>query len=270
MSNSRPIGIFDSGLGGLSVWRKVRELLPHESIFYFADSGNCPYGPQSHATIQEMCEGVVRYLLDQKCKLIIVACNTATAAAIDSLRTQFPVPFVGMEPAVKPAALQSKTGCIGVLATEGTFKGELYQRTVAAYAKEIKLISQIGYGLVELVEKGQLEGPEVDKLLLPYLQPMLDQNIDQLVLGCTHYPFLAPAMQRLTGPDVKIVDPAPAVAKQVKKVMEDENLVASDDSKTVYQFATSGDKKILESFLHALSIPEPIIAEYEEGPPILS
>ena len=214
------IGIFDSGIGGLSVWRKVKELLPDEDYLYFADSLHCPYGLKSDEFIATRAGKITGFLADRGADLVIVACNTATAAAIDRLRSQFTIPFVGMEPAIKPAILETKSGVVGVLATAVTFTGRLYHNTLEQYTagENIKVIEQVGYGLVEAVEQGKTSEPETISLLHRYLDPMLEAGADHIVLGCTHYPFLAPEMEKIVKGRATIVDPAAAVARQAAKL----------------------------------------------------
>jgi len=226
MHDSRPIGFFDSGVGGLTVWREVTALLPRESTVYVADSAHCPYGSKTRDEVVALSRRCVEMLLDESCKLVVVACNTATAAAIDTLRETYPVPFVGMEPAVKPAALNSKTGVIGVLATEGTFNGRLFKETSARFADSATMEVCVGNDLVELVESGKADDEETCRVLERLLRPMLDKNIDHLVLGCTHFPFLRPQIQRIVGDRVTIVDPAPAVARQVERRLTENGILS--------------------------------------------
>ncbi|MDX2283724.1 MAG: glutamate racemase [Bacteroidia bacterium] len=244
-----PVGIFDSGLGGLSVWREVRKLLPHEPLIYYADSARCPYGPRPAAEIRQFSGEITRWLLDRGCKLIVVACNTATAAAISWLREQFEVEFVGMEPAVKPAAAHTRTGHIGILATRGTFGGAHFQRAVERFAAGVEVHVQPGDGLVELVEQGRLDGPETEALLRRYLEPMLGAGCDQIVLGCTHYPFLLPAIRRIAGPEVQLIDPAPAVARRVRELLHARGLEAPADAGPLLEAFTSGDPASFASVL---------------------
>jgi glutamate racemase len=237
-----PIGLFDSGVGGLSVWREVVKLLPCEHTVYYADSAYCPYGQKSSGEIIERSDRIMDFLTGQhQCKLIVVACNTATAAAIDHLRAAYPLPFVGMEPAVKPAALHSVTGVVGVLATQGTFKGRLYHETLERFAGHVQIIEQPGDGLVELVESGHTGGEEAQTLLEKYIRPMLQANIDHLVLGCTHYPFLIPAIRKITGNRVTILDSAPAVAQRVKFLLSQDRLLNVSGDKARHEFFSSGD-----------------------------
>ena len=218
--HAAPIGIFDSGLGGLSVWREAVKLLPNHSIEYVSDNAWCPYGPRPAEEVIVRTKAISRFLLQQGCGIIVVACNTATAAAIDALRQTFSIPFVGMEPAVKPAVLHSKSGVVGVLATRGTFQGRLYQETSQRFAADVRVMEQVGDGLVELIEQGLIDSPQMQKLLRTYIEPMMEANADHLVLGCTHYPFLIPAIRQIVGDRMAIVDPAPAVARQLCAVLE--------------------------------------------------
>ncbi|MDX2245413.1 MAG: glutamate racemase [Bacteroidia bacterium] len=240
--NPSPIGIFDSGLGGLSVWKEVKKICPSESLIYYADSGNCPYGNRPAEEIIRLSAAITEFLLDKGCKLIVVACNTATSAAIQYLRAHFEVPFVGIEPALKPAATLTRTGHIGVLATRGTFAGEHYRRTREKFASDIAVHIQVGEGLVELVENHQTDTPEAEKLVRQYLEPMLEAKVDQIVLGCTHYPFLLPVMQKIAGERANILNPAPAVAQQVKRLLEKHKIAAPENSEAVYTFFSSGER----------------------------
>lgn len=235
-----PIGIFDSGLGGLSVWKACKDLLPQESFVYFADQTNCPYGPRPQHEIKELCHRIVKSLLANQAKLIVVACNTATAAAIKDLRKQYSLPFVGMEPAIKPAAAQSISKTIGILATEGTLKGDLFQHTKARYAEDVEVILQVGHGLVELVETGKTRGKEAEQLLEKFLLPMKARGLDQLVLGCTHYPFLTESIRKILGPGTDILDPAPAVAKQMKRILSAQGLLNPNKQQGTDLFYTNG------------------------------
>jgi glutamate racemase len=241
-----PMGIFDSGVGGLSIFQEIAKLLPSESIQYFADTKHCPYGERDPLEVGKFCNAITHFLLQKGCKIIVVACNTATAMAIDSLRHDFPnTPFVGMEPAIKPAALQSHTKAVGVLATAGTFHGRLFQNTRKRFASEVRVHTAVGTGLVELVEAGRADSPETDTLLRQYLSPMLDAGIDRLVLGCTHYAFLREPIQRITGDRVKLVTPGAAVARRVRQLLQERNLLADSPSTAQYEFYASGATNIL-------------------------
>jgi glutamate racemase len=235
------IGIFDSGIGGLSVLREIAALLPRERLCYIADAAHCPYGARPVGEVRELSLSIVKFLIEKNCKLIVVACNTATAAAIDALRKTFPrMPFVGMEPAVKPAAAQSKTRSVGILATAGTLRGRLFKQTKARYAADVKLHIVAGNGLVELVEQGREDSPEALALLHTYLQPMLDDNVDELVLGCTHYPFLQGSIEKVTQGRMVVVNPAPAVAAQVKRLLEQNSLLCGEAAQPFYEFLSTG------------------------------
>jgi glutamate racemase len=235
------IGIFDSGVGGLSVWREVARRFPTENLIYFADQAHVPYGPQPMSQVREYATAITRFLLERGARLIVVACNTASAAALYHLRAAFPqVPFVGMEPAVKPAAENSRNGVIGVIATPATFQGELFASLIERFAGGVQVLTQVCPGLVEAVEAGDLDSPAVEALLRDCLTPLVAAGIDTLVLGCTHYPFLAPVIARVVGPEVNIIDPAPAVARQVGRVLARRGwLAGSVESRRV--FYTSGD-----------------------------
>jgi len=219
------IGIFDSGSGGLSVLRELRKTLPEERYLYFADNAHCPYGGKSVEYIRERARAITDILLGLGADIIVVACNTATAAAIATLRAEYPgVPFIGMEPAVKPAALGTRSGVIGVLATAGTLKGSKYLKTRGLYEDDVKIAEHVGQGFVELVENGILDGPEAEETVRASLQPLLDEGADTIVLGCTHYPFLQPLIERIAGAGVRVIDPAPAVARQTAKVLRERRI----------------------------------------------
>ena len=219
------IGIFDSGAGGLSVYRELVKALPLERYLYFSDNAHCPYGEKTAAYIQERGRTITEVLLGLGADIIVVACNTATAAAIATLRAEYPgVPFIGMEPAVKPAALGTRSGVIGVLATAGTLKGSKYLNTRGLYQDNVKIVEHVGQGFVELVENGILDGPEAEATVRASLQPLLDAGADTIVLGCTHYPFLQPLIERLAGPEVKVIDPAPAVARQTVRILQERGI----------------------------------------------
>jgi glutamate racemase len=216
-----PIGVFDSGVGGLSVLRAIRQQLPAVPVIFLADQAHVPYGPRSLEQVRLFSEAITRYLLGRGCKLIVVACNTASAAALHFLRQKFTdTPFVGMEPAVKPAAEQTRTGVVGVLATPATFQGALYASVVERFANGVTLLPHTCPGLVAQIEAGQLDTPQTRLILEDALMPMLAQGIDTVVLGCTHYPFVIPLIQEITGPGVRVIDPAPAVARQAGRVLE--------------------------------------------------
>ena len=213
------IGIFDSGVGGLSVCRQVAQQLPAENLIYFADQAHVPYGPRSMSQIRQYATAITHFLLGQGARVIVVACNTASAAALYHLRAAFPhVPFVGMEPAVKPAAESSRNGVIGVIATPATFQGELFASLIERFASDVQVLTQVCPGLVDAVEAGEWDAPATEALLRDCLDPLIQAGIDTLVLGCTHYPFLTAVISRVVGPHVNIIDPAPSVARQVARV----------------------------------------------------
>ena len=223
------IGIFDSGSGGLSVYREIVKLLPKERYVYFSDNAHCPYGEKTAEYIQERGRIITEILLGLGADIIVVACNTATAAAIATLRAEYPaVPFIGMEPAVKPAALGTETGVIGVLATAGTLKGSKYLNTRGRFEDDVRIVEHVGEGFVELVENGILDGPEAYATVRASLQPLLDAGADRIVLGCTHYPFLRPVIEAIAGPGVQVIDPAPAVARQTVRVLSERGIPASE------------------------------------------
>lgn len=242
--NDAPIGIYDSGLGGLTVWREVRRALPGESLVYLGDGKNCPYGSRPREEIVRLADQAVATLVAQGCKMVVVACNTATAAAIDFLRDKYAaLPIVGMEPAVKPACLATRSGVVGVLATERSLDGDLFRRTAARYGEGIEVVAMPGSGFVELVESDLEASPEAEACVRRAVGPMLARGADQIVLGCTHYPFLLPVLERVVaGHGVTIVDPSPAVARRVVQLLDRFGLRALADSRPVYSFLTFADE----------------------------
>lgn len=251
--SNNPIGVFDSGVGGLSVLREVRALMPQENIIYFGDQGHVPYGPRPMKQIQDFSEGITRFLLAQNAKIIVVACNTASAAALKYLRETFPdVQFVGMEPAVKPAAEKTQTGKVGVLATPATFQGALYASVVERFANGVELFQNTCSGLVQQIERGNLNGDDTKKILEDALHPMLEKNIDTVVLGCTHYPFVIPLIERIVGEKVRVIDPAPSVAKQVKRLVEAGEMANQSGQDGKVRFITSGEADSVKSIIKVL------------------
>ena len=244
MANNAPIGIYDSGLGGLTVWREVRRLLPHETLVYLGDGKNCPYGSRPKEEIRGLADAAVGTLVAAGCKLVVVACNTATAAAIDFLRAKYaPLPIVGMEPAVKPACLATRSGVVGVLATERSLDGDLFRRTAARYGRGIEVLTVPGRGFVELVEQNREQTPEAEACVRAAVGGMLDRGVDQIVLGCTHYPFLLPVLDRvLAGRDVTVVDPSPAVARRVAQLLDEYGLRTADEGAGSCRFMTFADE----------------------------
>ena len=241
-----PIGFFDSGIGGTSIWKEVVTLLPNENTIYLADSKNAPYGQKSKEKIIEFSIKNTELLLNHNAKIIVVACNTATTNAISILRDKYKIPFIGIEPAIKPAGLITKTKKIGILATKGTLNSELFENTSGQLDPEIEIIEQVGTGLVELIESGNIDSQEMDELLLEYLQPMREQNIDALVLGCTHYPYLIPKIRKITGNDIKIIDSGEAVARQTKNILDIKDRLHKEKRQTSHQFFINQDKDVLE------------------------
>lgn len=243
------IGIFDSGVGGLSVFREIRKLLPEERYIYYSDNAHCPYGEKSREYIIDRAREITRLLLSEGADIIVVACNTATAAAIATLREEFQIRFIGMEPAVKPAAMSTKTGVVGVLATAGTLKADKYLNTREKWAEGVKIAEHVGQGFVELVEKGCTSGPEAEGVVTESLKPLLDEGADRIVLGCTHYPFLSETISKTAaiiapGRDIKVIDPAPAVAKHLLEIMKENRLIKKDGFNIVLK--SSGDDSILQ------------------------
>ncbi|WP_224483936.1 glutamate racemase [Robertkochia aurantiaca] len=247
--NPNPIGVFDSGIGGLTIWKEINELLPFESTIYLADSANAPYGERSPEAILELSRANTRRLMDLGCKLIVVACNTATTNAIEELRAEFSVPFIGIEPAIKPAGLQSRSGTIGVLATRGTLASSLFSKTARTYLKDIQIIQQYGDGLVPLIESDQIESDTMTLLLNRYLQPMIRSGADHVVLGCTHYPLLTERIKRIMPEGITIVDSGKPVARQTLNVLRSYDLLSGLSNEPVHRFLTSGDPVLLKRFL---------------------
>ncbi len=246
---NRPVAVFDSGVGGLSVLRHLRIHLPDETLIYLADQANVPYGSRSLAEIRAFSEAITRYLLELDAKMIVVACNTASGAALTYLRQTFPgVPFVGMEPAVKPAAQQTKSGKVGVLATTGTFESQRYEALMARFAQGVDVFENPCRGLVDLIESGNLDGAETETLLRTCVTPMLAEEIDTLVLGCTHYPFVRPLLEKIVGPDVMIIDPAPAVARQTVRLLRQNELLADSPALNPVVAVTTGEAAQLDRF----------------------
>ena len=248
------IGIFDSGSGGLSVLKEIRKVLPSAHYIYYSDNAYCPYGEKSQEFIRDRARAVTRLLLDKGAELVVVACNTATGAAIATLREEFDIPFVGMEPAVKPAALGTRSGVVGVLATAGTLKASKYLKTKGLYQDAVRIEEHVGEGFVQLVERSELDGPEAERVVRASLQPLLDAGADTIVLGCTHYPFLRPVIERIAGPDVRVIDPAPAVARQVLRILEHcpSPSPAGESSDGTLELLSSGDPSTLHRLAESL------------------
>lgn len=247
MSNTNPIGLFDSGVGGTSIWSAIHQLMPSEDTIYLADSKNAPYGIKSKEEIIALSIKNTEFLLERNAKIVVVACNTATTNAIKELRAKYDVPFIGIEPAIKPAALHSKTQKIGILATKGTLSSELFNKAVEIYHDTV-IIEQIGHGLVELIEAGHLDSIEMDRLLRSYVEPMIEENIDYLVLGCSHYPYLIPQLKKILPENIQIIDSGEAVAKQTYNVLKANTaLNLSGFGQAI--FYTNGNPKVLDGIL---------------------
>ena len=272
------IGIFDSGIGGLSVFREIYKLLPRQRYAYYADSAHCPYGGKSREYVENRARSITDFLLEKGADIIVVACNTATAAAIATLRNEYSDPkneevrqkvlrltsgrrdhikFIGMEPAVKPASEHTETGVIGVLATAGTLSGNKYKTTRETFAKGVTVVEHVGEGFVELVEKGLTSGPEAESTVSNSVMPLLKSGADTIVLGCTHYPFLSETISKIAGPDIKIIDPAPAVARHLVEIMNEEGIQENEIQITQMpdvSLYTSGNLQSLETAFSRLSI----------------
>lgn len=248
MTNNNPIGLFDSGIGGTSIWSAIHDLLPNEDSIYLADSKNAPYGQKSKEEIIYLSCKNTEFLLEQNCKIVVVACNTATTNAIKELRAKYDVPFIGIEPAIKPAALNSQQHIIGILATKGTLNSELFHQTVQQF-QNTKIIEQIGHGLVPLIENGDINTPEMNQLLHDYLNPMIEANIDYLVLGCSHYPYLIPQIKKILPNHIKIIDSGEAVARQTKKILVENVGLSQDTKKGKAIFYTNANPKVLSDIL---------------------
>jgi len=227
-TSASPIGVFDSGVGGISVLKHIHTLLPNEDLMYVADSKFAPYGNKTPEFIQERAVWIADFLIAKGAKALVVACNTATAAAVDLLRQKYHLPIIGMEPAVKPAAAASKTGVIGVLATSGTLKSAQFAALLEHYGQQVEVVTQACHGLVECVERGELDSTATQDLLASYVQPLIAAGADTIVLGCTHYPFVRPLIENLVGDDVVLIDTGAAVAKELKRRLEDARLLNAE------------------------------------------
>lgn len=244
---NRPIGIFDSGLGGISVWQALHDALPYESLIYLGDGARCPYGSRSREEVLQYTEEAVERLLAEGCKMIVVACNTATAVAIAYLREKYPtIPFVGLEPAVKPAALSTKSGVIGVLATKRSLEGDHFRRAEAKYGAEVSILKAVGEGFVEAVENNEEHTAETAELIRKIVTPLVEGGADKIVLGCTHYPFLREEIAQVVGDGVEIIDSSEAVARRVLALLEENDIVAEEGAAPEYRFLTFADESYAE------------------------
>ncbi|MFV1949927.1 MAG: glutamate racemase [Anaerolineales bacterium] len=249
------IGIFDSGVGGLSVLREIRDQYPGEDLIYIADQIHVPYGTRSRQQVLEYSEGIIRFLIREDVKIIVLACNTASAVALADLRKKYTVlPFVGMEPAVKPAAEETSTGVVGVLATPATFQGDLYASTVEKFARGVKVLQDTCPGLVDQIELGKIDHPRTREILQKALDPMLKQNVDKVVMGCTHYPFVIPIIKEIVGTQVRVIDPAPAVARQTGRLLESYSLEANGEHGSVAFLSTGDPVKLAENISDLIGI----------------
>lgn len=262
MPNPNPIGIFDSGVGGISVLKEIRRLLPGEDFLYFADSAHCPYGVKPPENIRRRTTKITEFLIGSGAKVIVAACNTASIAGLDYLRQHFSVPIVGMEPAIKPAAEITRNGRVGVLATGVTINGERFNSLLTRFAGGIEVINVPCPGLVEQVEMGLLNAPETAELLHKFLHPLINSAVDTVVLGCTHYPFLRPLVESIMGPEVKVIDTGCAVAKRVQQVLQSEDLLAEANAKGTDIFYTSGNPKEVGQIIKRLWNQPNITVEY--------
>lgn len=241
-TGTNPIGVFDSGVGGLSVLRAIRAALPAQPVIYLADQAHVPYGVRQIDEVREFAHEITRFLRYRGARLVVVACNTASVAALQSLRDEFPgFPFVGMEPAVKPAAELTRSGVVGVLATEATFHTAMYASVVERFAQGVRVLQDPCPGLVSQIEKGDLDGPLTRSILEQAINPMLEQGVDTIVMGCTHYPFVIPLIEEIAGADARVIDPAPAIARQVQRMLEAHDLINYSTNRAGVEFLTSGE-----------------------------
>jgi len=246
MSNSSPIGFFDSGVGGTSVWKEVIQLLPHENTIYLADSAHAPYGRKSSDEITQLCIKNTELLLSKGCKLIAVPCNTATTNSIDYLRNHYDIPFIGIEPAIKPAALKSSTGKVGILATKGTLSSKLFNETQRTFTKDVNTIEIVGTGIVELVEAGKKDSEEMRDLLVAIIEPFMISGIDYLVLGCSHYPYIKNMLEQLLPSRVKIIDSGAAVARQTQHILNEMNLLNEQQELGTHELYSNAATAVLD------------------------
>ena len=255
MSNNRPVGIFDSGVGGLSVALEIRRELPHEDLLYVADSGYAPYGDRPPEYIEQRALAIVDFFVARNAKAVVVACNTATAVAVDALRARWTMPIVAIEPAVKPAAAATRSGVVGVLATTQTISSTRFERLAETFGAGVQILAQPCPGLVECVESGALTADETRTLVESYVRPLLEKGADTLVLGCTHYPFVRPLIESVAGPGAKIIDPAAAVARELRRRLADRRLLSDNAKAGSVRFWTTGEPAQMQRVLRGLGIP---------------
>jgi glutamate racemase len=263
-ATNHPIGVFDSGVGGLSVLHEIRRELPYEDLLYVADSGHAPYGDKSTRFIETRAIAIVEFLLEKRAKAIVVACNTATGVAIRQLRARFPLPIVAMEPAVKPAVTHTRTGVIGVLATSRTINSDNFAKLHERFGADAKILMQACPGLVEQIEAGNVSGEETRTLVKQYVLPLLAQGADTLVLGCTHYPFITPLIQEIAGPTVSIIDPSPAIARELRRRLASDELLSTSSNAGEVNFwssaATDKTRQIIFQLWQANVVMQPLPA----------
>ena len=252
MADNRPIGIYDSGLGGLTVWREIRRALPGESLAYLGDGANCPYGSRPREEVQALADAAVARLVELDCKMVVVACNTATAVCAESLRAELSMPVVGIEPAVLPGARTTRTGIIGVMATTKTLASAKYRHLKSIAPKEVRIIDCPCPGLMDCVEAGEFRTPHTMALLREYVEPLVEAGADTLVLGCTHYPFLSDAIRLTAGPGIRLIDPAPAVARQLKRRLDEPGLLNDTKKAPARIFCTTDANEARERILRLL------------------
>ncbi len=263
--NRNPIGVLDSGVGGITVVEEIRQLLPCEDIVYYADTANFPYGQKSAEELRHLASEATRFLIDKGAKLVVVACNTASSAALSTLRQEFPLPFVGMVPAIKPASTATRNGKVGVIATEATFQAEVFADLIAEFAQGVSVFVKPCPGLTELVEKGETDSPEIRRLLHLYLDPMLAEGIDVLVLGCTHYPFLRPTVESIVGNGITVIDTGLPVARQVVRVIETNDLATDSRQPGKLTCFASGDREGFMAIVRRLC-PQVVRAGFNPTP----
>jgi len=247
--NTYPIGIFDSGIGGLSILSEINKILPNENTVYLADNKNCPYGNKSRKKIIELSKKNTSTLIKIGCKIIVIACNTATTNAVNEIRKSFEIPIIGIEPAIKPALINTKTGKIGILATEKTLSSNVFNHTSNKFSNNIEIHKQIGYGLVKAIEDGDLNKNETKDLLISYLNPMINSNIDQLVLGCTHYHFLIPLIKKIIPKKIHIQNPNQSIVKQIIRILNQNNLKNTLDNSYKNIIYTNGSEEIIKNMV---------------------
>ncbi|WP_124979252.1 glutamate racemase [Nonlabens xiamenensis] len=260
--NENPIGFFDSGVGGTSVWKEVVQLLPHEHTIYLADSKHAPYGRKPKEEIIQLCVKNTEFLLERGCKLIAIPCNTATTNAIAYLRSHYDVPFIGIEPAIKPAALQSDSKKIGILATQGTLSSELFNQTQQEFARDVESIEVVGTGIVELIESGQRNSPEMVELLQSICQPFMTSGIDFLVLGCSHYPYIKEHLQVILPENVRIIDSGAAVARQTLSILKQHQLLNPNQQPGSHQLYSNLQIQVLEELTSTVQHREVALADF--------